>query len=50
MAAYVMAIRMIMTMRMAPNLPSTATAAAGGTNPANTPIYQYISNNHRFVS
>ena len=32
--AYVMAMSTMMTMRMAPNLPSTATAAAGGTRPA----------------
>ena len=32
--AHVMAIKMIMTIKMAPVLPSTATAAAGGTRPA----------------
>ncbi len=34
--AHVMAMRMMMTMRMAPNLPRSATAAAGGTKPART--------------
>ena len=34
--AHVMAMRMMMTMRMAPNLPRSATAAAGGTKPACT--------------
>ena len=34
--AHVMAMRTMMTMRMAPNLPRSATAAAGGTKPACT--------------
>ncbi len=36
--AHVMAMRTMMTMRIAPNLPRSATAAAGGTKPARTLI------------